>query len=84
MPRGSGIRKKKATGGRASGGYFLSTLKSIGNYIKPLTETVGKQVILPVATEFGKDALKSYLTSSSSGAGLSTVVVGKNDQILEH
>jgi hypothetical protein len=68
MPKGSGMRKKKASGGSTSGGDFLSTLKSIGNYIKPVAETVGKEVILPVATEVGKNALKSYLTS---GAGMS-------------
>jgi hypothetical protein len=68
MPKGSGMRKKKPSGGSTSGGDFLSTLKSIGNYIKPVAETVGKEVILPVATEVGRNALKSYLTS---GAGLS-------------
>jgi len=46
----------------------LDTLKSIGNYIKPVAETVGKDVILPVAMDYGKDALKSYLTK---GKGLS-------------
>lgn len=61
MPRGSGLRKTK-------GGNFLDTLKSIGNYIKPVAETVGKDVILPVAMDYGKDALKSYLTK---GKGLS-------------
>jgi hypothetical protein len=60
--KGSGLRKKK------QGGDFLSTLKSIGNYIKPVAETVGKDVILPVAMDVGKQALKSYLTK---GAGMS-------------
>jgi len=69
MPKGSGMRKKKASGGGTSGGDFLSTLKSIGNYIKPVAETVGKEVILPVATEVGKNALKSYLTKGSGLSG---------------
>ena len=75
MPRGSGLRKtKRSSKGAASsrpglqGGNFLDTLKSIGNYIKPVAETVGKDVILPVAMDYGKDALKSYLTK---GKGLS-------------
>ena len=65
MPRGSGLRKTKRS---SKGGNFLDTLKSIGNYIKPVAETVGKDVILPVAMDYGKDALKSYLTK---GKGLS-------------
>jgi hypothetical protein len=39
-------------------GNFLDTLKSVGNYIKPIAEKVGKDVVLPVAMDIGKDALK--------------------------
>ena len=65
-PSIQGVRKRK-TQTRKKGGDFLSTLKSIGNYIKPVAEKVGKDVILPVATDVGKQALTSYLTK---GAGL--------------
>ena len=76
LTSGAGIGKRKTQTrkkgvGRShpsiQGGDFLSTLKSIGNYIKPVAEKVGKDVILPVATDVGKQALTSYLTK---GAGL--------------
>ena len=66
---GSGVRKRKTQTRKKGihGGDFLSTLKSIGNYIQPVAETIGKDVVLPVATDVGKQALTSYLTK---GAGL--------------
>ena len=66
---GSGVRKRKTQTRKKGihGGDFLSTLKSIGNYIQPVAETIGKDVILPIATDVGKQALTSYLTK---GAGL--------------
>lgn len=57
-------RTRKLTGSGSSGGNFLDTLKSVGNYIKPIAEKVGKDVVLPVAMDIGKDALKTYLTGS--------------------
>lgn len=53
------IPNRKVKNNRRQGGNFLDTLKSVG-------KTVGKDVILPVATQMGKNALKSYLT----GAGV--------------
>ena len=35
--------------------------------MKPIAEKVGKDVILPVAMDAGKQALKSYLTGSGAG-----------------
>ena len=64
---GAGIkRKRKLKGSGSSGGNFLDTLKHVGSYIKPIAEKVGKDVILPVAMDVGKQALTSYM----SGAGL--------------
>ena len=64
---GAGIkRKRKLKGSGSSGGNFLDSLKHVGNYIKPIAEKVGKDVILPVAMDVGKQALTSYM----SGAGL--------------
>jgi hypothetical protein len=60
-------RTRKVTGAGSSGGNFLDTLKSVGNYVKPLAEKIGKDVILPVAMDVGKQALKSYLTGSGAG-----------------
>ena len=57
-------RTRQLTGSGSSGGNFLDTLKSVGNYIKPIAEKVGKDVVLPVAMDIGKDALKTYLTES--------------------
>ena len=64
---GAGIkRKRKLKGSGSSGGNFLDSLKHVGNYMKPLAEKIGKDVILPVAMDVGKQALTSYM----SGAGL--------------
>ncbi len=64
---GAGIkRKRKLKGSGSSGGNFLDSLKHVGSYIKPIAEKVGKDVILPVAMDVGKQALTSYM----SGAGL--------------
>jgi hypothetical protein len=59
-------RKRKLKGSGSSGGNFLDSLKHVGNYMKPLAEKIGKDVILPVAMDVGKQALTSYMT----GAGL--------------
>ena len=59
-------RKRKLKGSGSSGGNFLDSLKHVGSYIKPIAEKVGKDVILPVAMDVGKQALTSYM----SGAGL--------------
>ena len=64
---GAGIkRKRKLKGSGSSGGNFLDSLKHVGNYMKPIAEKIGKDVILPVAMDVGKQALTSYMT----GAGL--------------
>ena len=64
---GAGIkRKRKLKGSGSSGGNFLDSLKHVGNYMKPLAEKIGKDVILPVAIDVGKQALMSSMT----GAGL--------------
>ena len=64
---GAGIkRKRKLKGSGSSGGNFLDSLKHVGNYMKPIAEKIGKDVILPVAMDVGKQALTSYM----SGAGL--------------
>ena len=64
---GAGIkRKRKLKGSGSSGGNFFDSLKHVGNYMKPLAEKIGKDVILPVAMDVGKQALTSYMT----GAGL--------------
>ena len=64
---GAGIkRKRKLKGSGSSGGNFLDSLKHVGNYMKPLAEKIGKDVILPVAMDVGKQALMSSMT----GAGL--------------
>jgi hypothetical protein len=62
-------KPKRTTKRKQKGGDFLSTLKSIGNYIKPVAEKVGKEVILPVAMDAGKQALKSYLTGQGMSGG---------------
>jgi hypothetical protein len=59
-------RKRKLKGSGSSGGNFLDSLKHVGSYMKPIAEKVGKDVILPVAMDVGKQALTSYM----SGAGL--------------
>jgi hypothetical protein len=59
-------RTRKLTGSGGSGGNFLDTLKHVGSYMKPIAEKIGKDVVLPVAMDIGKDALKTYL----SGSGL--------------
>ena len=59
-------RKRNLKGSGSSGGNFLDSLKHVGNYMKPLAEKIGKDVILPVAIDVGKQALMSSMT----GAGL--------------
>ena len=51
--------KRKLKGSGSSGGNFLDTLKHVGSYMKPIAEKIGKEVILPVAMDTGKQALTS-------------------------
>ena len=48
----------------------MSSLKSVGKVVAPIASHVGKEVVLPVATDMAKQALTNYMTGSSSGAGL--------------
>ena len=61
----AGIKRKRKLKG-SSGGNFLDSLKHVGSYMKPIAEKIGKDVILPVAMDVGKQALMSSMT----GAGL--------------
>ena len=67
---GAGMAKSKKTRKSKSGGSFLSSLKSVGKVVAPIASHVGKEVVLPVATDMAKQALTNYMTGSSSGAGL--------------
>jgi hypothetical protein len=64
----AGLPKKQRKPRKVQGGSFLGDL---GHMAKSIGSTVGKEVLLPVAADVGKDMLKSYLTSgSTTGSGL--------------
>lgn len=58
----AGLPKKQRKPRKTQGGSFLS---DFGHMAKSIGSTVGKEVLLPVAADVGKDMLKSYLTSGS-------------------
>lgn len=62
----AGLPKKRKPR-KVQGGSFLG---DIGHMAKSIGSTVGKDVLLPVAADVGKDMLKSYLTGSTTGSGL--------------
>ena len=62
----AGLPEKKKRGRPKKGGDFLGTLKSIGRTSAPIAQEMGTKVILPVATDMGKQALSKYM----SGSGL--------------
>jgi hypothetical protein len=60
------------TGGRRGKLNFGKVMKSIGKVALPIAKSVGQEVILPVAKDMAKDALKSYMKGSpapAEGAG---------------
>ena len=67
MLAAAGLEKKKRKPRKTQGGSFFD---DIGNTFKNVGASVAKDVILPVAVDTGKDMLKSYMTSKSSGSGL--------------
>jgi len=68
MLSAAGLEKKQRKPRKTpQGGSFFS---DIGKTFKNVGESVAKDVILPVAVDTGKDMLKSYMTSKSTGSGL--------------
>lgn len=62
MMMAAGLPKKQRKPRKTQGGSFLG---NIGRMTKSIGSTVGKEVLIPVAADVGKDMLKSYLTSGS-------------------
>jgi hypothetical protein len=59
-------------GGRRGKLNFGKVMKSIGKVALPIAKSVGQEVILPVAKDMAKSALKSYMSGSpapAEGAG---------------
>jgi hypothetical protein len=52
--------------GRRGKVNFGKVMKSVGKVALPIAKSIGKDVILPVAKDMAKDALKSYMSGSSS------------------
>ena len=76
--------KLKKTRKSKSGGSFLSSLKSVGKVVAPIASHVGKEVVLPVATDMAKQALTNYMTGSSSGtAGAGLKNTTKRGQLIK-
>ena len=67
MLSAAGLPKKQRKPRKPQGGSFFG---DIGNVAKSIGSSVAKDVILPVAVDTGKDMLKSYMTSKSTGSGL--------------
>jgi len=56
-------------GGRRGKVNIGKAFKSIGKVALPIAKSIGRDVVLPVATSMAKDALKSYISGSAPAGG---------------
>jgi hypothetical protein len=70
MAAGLPEKKKRGRKPKEDGGSFLSGLKKGFGSVAKVAAPIAKDVLVPVATDVGKQMLTNYMTGAPSGSGL--------------